>query len=333
MFKILLISVIAVTLAQDTRYDGERRRLKVNDGTLPQEARGRPDERPVIHENVGGFQNGNFAYTDGILKTNLNSSQTVKERQNFRPREDTYLHEGAAFRSPGNVQFDVHSSRGRGEVSQEVAEPDEYGANSNEQENQRNQNTNDRSDGQRNQNVNYNVESNRGGGSINEFNTHNTQTNRQADQSTNIDYSEQSDRNSEYANREISNNQNRQSGRGQNTQQTNNQRSESRRGSSETNERSVTTNTNSNNYDRDAIYREMSNQVANMYFKESTEPVSKTTTSNEVRNGTKGQGDRWIWGGGGEQTTTPGVDNRASFVGDQCPTGQVKFNKVCVDVD
>lgn len=68
----------------------------------------------------------------------------------------------------------------------------------------------------------------------------------------------------------------------------------------------------------------------------------KSVKDNEVSsrplNGSEdGSGqDKWIWGESSTKPTsivTPAVDDRAAFSGDKCPTGQVRFNERCVDVD
>lgn len=47
--------------------------------------------------------------------------------------------------------------------------------------------------------------------------------------------------------------------------------------------------------------------------------------------------DRWVWGISEvtekEETTTPDLDDRASFDGGTCPTGKIKVGGMCVDVD
>lgn len=104
---------------------------------------------------------------------------------------------------------------------------------------------------------------------------------------------------------------------------------------------------NHQNYDREAMDREINNQITKMIFEESTQPEirknnTKTTQDNELgpsRSSSGKQDDKWIWSDGQEMNVTtkspkiPEVDDRAAFAADQCPTGQVKFNNVCTDVD
>lgn len=74
---------------------------------------------------------------------------------------------------------------------------------------------------------------------------------------------------------------------------------------------------------------------------------TKSTEDNELASKSHHEGrmgnnndDKWIWSSdGGKPTkttiipTNPTVDDRAAFSGDKCPTGQVRFNNMCVDVD
>lgn len=73
---------------------------------------------------------------------------------------------------------------------------------------------------------------------------------------------------------------------------------------------------------------------------------TKSTQDNELASRTHPEGisgtkddDKWIWDGRTETstkssvTTLPAVDDRAAFNGDKCPTGQVRFNNMCVNKD
>lgn len=407
MAKLIILSVITF-VSVNAQFVSERRHnehdnLRINSDELRvnqeyQQEGLRVNDRSE-HKEVGGFQNGNFAQTDGRLRTNLNSGPIVSESssQNLQPRDSLLvLEEGAAFRRPGNGQYDVHSNLGRNvDVSYAATEdnnPNEKRHSHNleplqigeriDQRTTNNQNANrqvdsrqtgQHADGQGNarnvksyrntqgngnndritnsdqatrkigQNVDNNAQNERNNNQ-NTFNTHPTYDQENINQYEGRTHSRQYQQNMNTKHDSINNGQNIfNNARTQQTTETNQNKRINTRNSEnpEIDSRSSPR----ANADTLSMNRELNNQITKMIFEESTESRTtlsntKTTKDNELpsRSSSGKQDDRWIWSDANQMknlTTTPvpTVDDRAAFAGDQCPTGQVKFNNACVDVD
>lgn len=354
MTKITILTVIAVSVS--AQFTPERRPHERDDIRISSDEPGvnpkfweeglrvnqRHMHRGPEDRRAGGFQNGNFAHHDGRLRTNLDFNPTEYSGQNFQLRLDNpyVVEEGAAFRRPDNRKFDVHSNQGRTEEKSAQEDEDFKGRRQTQNLEQR-----------PNQNINGQVSSIHRGKNLYEqtntrsVNNQNNQHGNRRDEGQS--YSQQSDQNTDYNAQRGARNSN------QNDKQTTSvvnqpEKNQNSEGDFKKNENPFTSSvTNStatvkeyNKKDMEAMEKEINNQITKMIFDASVQEVTtksniKTTTDDKLdpARSMKKEEDRWIWNMTSTTSPTPGLDDRAAFVGDQCPTNQVRFNNVCVDKD
>lgn len=367
MTKLTILTVIAVSVSaqfvsEQRPYDGENLRIS-NDAPRGSQDFWEDDSRANqghMHESTGdrragGFQNGNFAHSDGRLRTNLDYNPPEYSGQNFQPRYDSpyVVEEGAAFRSHDKRQPDVHSSQGR--INEDSFSGSEDGRKQTQslEQTPRYQNGDEQASSQRDQHANEQTSSQRDQHANEQTNTrsvNNNQNNQDTNsQSQGQSYSQQSDQNTNYNHPQLDArnsypNSKQSTARNKpeiiQNSQTHFKRSEQPVTNSTTTNSAATDEQVASERDKEAIEKEINNQITKMYFDASVlevTPNTKTPTDHKTesaRNNSGKEDDRWIWNMTSTSTTeNPGVDDRAAFVGDDCPSDQAKFNGVCVDKD
>lgn len=345
MWKVTILTVFALSTSAQFNperrpYEGENLKINGDEPRVNSEFREeglRNNQRPVDRpENTGagGFQNGNFAYTDGRLRTNLDSNQPEYSGQNLQQRLDSpyVVEEGAAFRRQDNRQFDVHgnagrvnddsyaaSERGNFEGRKQTQGLEQIPTNVNDQSSfiERGQNSNERL----NNDQNNQQRKSQGEGQIY---SHQNEQHVNNDAQTNDRFNNHNTRQTTTLRNQPENDQNIGTNSFQNAKPVTNFATNS-----------TSTRDRMTNEEREAMDKQINNQIAKMYFDASVQEVTTKRNTKHAedpaRNSMGKKDDRWIW----NVTTTadPTVDDRAAFVGDQCPTNQVRFNNVCVDRD